>query len=340
MSKIIFKNKSKTAKDKKTEKEKLEERREEVLSQGRKFKYPLQYAKHTIVLWTVLIAVFAAVVMSGAGYLALYKFHNTSDLLYRLTQIIPVPVATVDGTKVLYSDYLMVYKSSIKPLEQQKQLGDDEDAQKMKEHYKREALTEVENYTYALKIGKDLDIKVSDKEVDQAIAKHRKAGGLDRSKESFEKVLNDNFGLTKKEYKRLIYLGLMKAKVAQSIDKTADKTVQEVEKKLASEKDLEKIAKSMEKKVSYEQTGGIVDKMNIDGGRAMEAMKLKEGEVSKKLLSSSGDSYYFVKLQRKDKNGVDYVSLKITLNELNNRIKEIRESGKIKEKIVLTENKS
>ena len=33
-----------------TEKEKVEERREEVLARGRKFKYPLQYAKHRLMI--------------------------------------------------------------------------------------------------------------------------------------------------------------------------------------------------------------------------------------------------------------------------------------------------
>ena len=37
----------------KTELERVEERREEVLSKGRKFKYPLQYAKYRI--WGVLV---------------------------------------------------------------------------------------------------------------------------------------------------------------------------------------------------------------------------------------------------------------------------------------------
>ena len=208
---------------KKTEKEKIEERREEILSQGRKFKYPLQYAKHKVVLWTVIIATLALAVMAGIGYLALYKFQNTGDMLYRLTKIIPAPVATIDGAKVRYSDYLMIYKSSIKPLEQQKQLGDDKDSETMRVHYKREALNEAENYTYALKLAEELGVKVSDKAVERAILRHRKAGGLDRSNESFEKVLHDNFGLTKSEYKRLIYLGLAKAEVAQKIDKKAER---------------------------------------------------------------------------------------------------------------------
>lgn len=53
----------------KTEREKVEERRDEVLSRGRKFKYPMQYAKHRLVIQTVIIAVVAIVAMVAVGWL-------------------------------------------------------------------------------------------------------------------------------------------------------------------------------------------------------------------------------------------------------------------------------
>ena len=42
---------------KKTEREKVDERREEVLARGRKFKYPLQYSKHKLVFNTIIIEI-------------------------------------------------------------------------------------------------------------------------------------------------------------------------------------------------------------------------------------------------------------------------------------------
>ena len=59
-------------KERKTEREKVEERREEVLSRGRKFKYPLQYAKHKLVINTVVIAVVGVVLLMVSGWAALY----------------------------------------------------------------------------------------------------------------------------------------------------------------------------------------------------------------------------------------------------------------------------
>ena len=95
----------------KTEREKVEERREEVLAQGRKFKYPMQYAKHKLVINTVIVAVVAIVLMVVMGWMLLYKVQDTSEMIYRVTQVLPVPVAEVDGEKVRYSDYLMIFRN-------------------------------------------------------------------------------------------------------------------------------------------------------------------------------------------------------------------------------------
>lgn len=103
----------------KTEREKVEERREEVLAQGRKFKYPMQYAKHKVIINTIVVALVAIVLMVIAGWALLYKVQDTSDMIYRLTQVVPVPVAKVAGQDVRYSDYLMIYRSNLETAERQ-----------------------------------------------------------------------------------------------------------------------------------------------------------------------------------------------------------------------------
>ena len=51
----------------KTEREKVEERRDEVLARGRKFKYPMQYAKHKLIINTIVVAVVALILMVVAA---------------------------------------------------------------------------------------------------------------------------------------------------------------------------------------------------------------------------------------------------------------------------------
>ena len=105
--------------DKKTEKEKVEERREEVLAKGRKFKYPLQWTHHRIVISTIIIAVLVCIFMVVGGWAALYKIGMTDTLLFNVTKVFPLSVATVDNENVPFSDYLMFYRSSMTSAERQ-----------------------------------------------------------------------------------------------------------------------------------------------------------------------------------------------------------------------------
>lgn len=325
--------------EKKSEKQKVEERREEVLKTGRKFKYPLQYAKHRMVLFSIIVAILALVGLAGAGYYALYHGNYTSDVLYRLTSIIPVPIASIDGQSVRYSDYLLIYKSTITPVEQQGQLGSGADADAMRAHYQRSALTDAENYSYALKLAEEQGITVSDDEVTKSISDHRKIGGTERSEESFEKILEDNFGLSMDEYRRMVYLSLIKMKVSEKIDTTALSLANEVSERITADPDINlfDLANELGDQVLYEETGGLVDQMNVDGGRAAVAVTLEPGQISKRFVTTSGDGYCFVKLIEKTDSTVNYSSIKIPFKALDKKLESLRKEGKVQEYITLTD---
>ncbi|MBO4812595.1 SurA N-terminal domain-containing protein [Candidatus Saccharibacteria bacterium] len=327
------------AKDsKKTEQEKVEERREEVLATGRKFKYPLQWTRHRIIISTILITIVVFAVIIVGGWLALYRLGMTDDLLFKVTEIVPIPVASVDGAETRFSDYLMFYRSSMTSIERQSGSQFDNDSyESLKNEYKRAALTEAEDYTYALKLANELNIVVTDEEVQNEFDRHLRIGGIDRSEEGFIKIISDNFGLTKSEYERMLYLTLVKAKVSIAIDEDANKTAARVESLLASnDNNFSAVAEDLENNINYEETGGLVDSKNIDGGRATEAMKLEPGETSKKFISMNGDGYYFVKLVKKTDNSVDFVSIKVPFTEFDKRIAALRDEGKVTELIDLS----
>ena len=319
----------------KTEREKVEERREEVLAKGRKFKYPLQYTKHKLVINTILVAAVAVVAMVVAGWLALYQFQSTGEMMYRVTQVLPVPVAEVDGAKVRYSDYLMIYRSNLQTSEQQSgQLGNTEDDDLVRAEYKRTALEAAVEYTYAMKLGKELGLSVAEEEIDQAFDEHRKVGGVERSEEAFLKIVQDNFGMNRREYRRMLELTLMKAKVEQEIDETAQAVAAEVETMLNENGgDMAAVAESLGKQVEYESTGQLVDNMNVDGGRSNKAMTLEPGQVSERFLSNNGDGYYFVKLVEKTETQVNYESIKVKFTTFAERVAQLYEEGKVKELI-------
>ncbi len=319
--------------DKKTEQEKVEERREEVLAKGRKFKYPLQWTKHRVVINTVLIAVVVIGIIITSGWLALYRFNMTDEMLFRVTKILPVPVAEVDSEKVLFSDYLMLYRSSIISVERQSsqhEVGSSLDD--LRAQYRRDALTEAEKFAYATKLAREQGIAVTNEEVASEFARHLSIGGADRSEESFLKIVSDNFGLNKGEYERVLYLSLVKSKVEMEIDEKANKIAAKVEKMLAENGgDYTAVAESLGSSIIYEETGGFVSSQNIDGGRAAEAMKLEPGQQSGRFVSMNGDGYYFVKLIKKTDSEVNFVSIKVPFTEFSTHFNALRAEDKIAE---------
>lgn len=326
--------------EQKTEKEKIKKRREEVLKSGRKFKYPLQYSKHRLVTVTIVVAAIALIGSIIAGWFILYKAQTTSDVMYRLTKVIPLPVANIDGENVRYSDYLMVYKSSVRPIEQQSgtSFNEGEDSESRRNYYKRSALTKAEEYAYAEKLARENNLTVSEAEINASFDEHRKVGGTELSDESFLRIVKDNFGLGEDEYRHLLKLSLLKKNVSIAIDATAKNTVSEIQKFLSeNDNDFKKARDQFTSRADYEETAGLVGAGNVDGGRALKALTLEKGQISEPFVSLNGDGYYIIKCTEKSKNEVSYVSIFIPFSEFDKRITSLKEGGKIHEYIEIPE---
>ena len=97
----------------------------------------------------------------------------------------------------------------------------------------------------------------------------------------------------------------------------------------ANNDDYQAVATELGDQIIYEETGGLVDSKNIDGGRATEAYKLEPGQSSGKFISMNGDGYYFVKLIKKTEDKVDFVSIRIPFTEFKKRFDSLNDEGKI-----------
>ena len=326
--------------NKKTEQEKVDERRAEVLAKGRKFKYPLQWTRYRVVVNTILIAVIVVAIMIFSGWLALYRFGMTDEFLYRITKFVPTPVASVDGETVAFSDYLMFYRSGIISIERQSgQVDNEGNLDELRLQYKRSALDQAEDYTYALKLARELELTVTDEEIATEFSRHLSLGGIERSEDSFLKIIRDNFGLDKSEYERMLYLNLIKSKAEAAIDLNASRLASRVESMLKENGgNYAAVAESIGSDIIYEETGGMVPTQNIDGGRASTAFHLEPGQESGRFISTNGDGYYFVKLIDKTDTEVNFVSIKIPFAEFGSRMATLREDGLISEYITITDN--
>ena len=315
----------------------LEESREEVLTKGKKFRYPFQYAKHRLMINAILIGLIALGAFAFVGWFQLYKMNSTGDVAYRFTRVIPLSVADVDGKKVRFSDYLMLYRSSIASIErQQGKFDDSEDSKSQLEFYRRQALNSAEDYVYAMALLDELGKSVTDEEIDEVVNKHRMIEGEMRSEASFAGIVRENFGLSLTEYRRMLELSLAKKKISVETDTEARELADKISKTLVSNKDMQAaIAEYADSdKVTYETTNSAVGRDNLDSGRAEMAFALeKVGDISEPFVSANGDGYYIVKLTAKAEDSVSYESIWIRFTMFDQKMQELREEEKVHERI-------
>ena len=316
----------------------LEESRVEIIAKGKKFKYPFQYAKYRLIIIAIVIGVVAIGTFAIVGWLQLYEAQNTSEVMYRFTKVLGLSVADVDGTKVRFSDYLMLYRSSIASVEHQQGKFDDSDTSKQQlAYYKRQALTAAEDYSFAMQKLTEADAAVTDVEIDEIIEEHKIIDGEKRSDEAFEGIIRDNFGLSMKEYRRLIMLSLAKKKASVEFDTDAKELIGEIAEKLATNSDMEALATEYGENdaVSYEIVDNV-EYLNLDSGRAATAAALENvGDVSNYFVSKNGDGYYIVKLSAKTDTTVSYESIWVRFKWLDTEMARLREEGKVTERIDL-----
>lgn len=334
MPKLKFKKKeNKIKKIVRITNDNIAQQREEVIAQGKKFKYPFQYTKHRLVVLAILVAALAAVLFGIFGWLQLYKHQNTGDIAYRFTRVIPLPIARVDNTNIRYSDYLAFYRSSVIATEQQQgSLDKNDDGADLIKQYKRQAMNMAEECTYAKSRADEFGVQVSEEDILKVEKDHRD----NRSEKVFRDIVANNFGLSLKEYRRMIELSLYRKKVAEAMDSEAKKNAEEALTLLKSNGgNFSEVAKKLDKKVMLDEATVPMDSMNLDGGRATEAIKLDKGEISPIFVSKNGDGYYIVSLTKKTKEEVSYRSLWIRFTKFSKAIQQLRKDNKIKEYIEL-----
>jgi len=339
LSKLSFKKKQPEAPAGRITTDTLAEHRQRVLAGGRKFKYPVQYARHKLVMNAIIIIVAAIIILLGTGYWLLYQAQNTSDFMYRVTKVVPVPVATVDGETVRYSEYLMKFRSNLHYLTEKEQVDvTTEDGKRQVEFIKNQAMTDAQADAYAAKIAKEKNLQVSAAELEAYLKQQRQSSdGNEVSESTYNAVILDYYGWSPDEYQQAMKTKLLRQKVAYEVDQKAETVAKTVETTVAGgNKDLNAIATTLnaeDNKAVIFWPAAWVPKDNQDGGLAAAASKLEIGQVSKGIKTTSGDGYYYVKLVDKNEAQVRYEYLQVPLSAFSDMLAKADADKKVTEYI-------
>lgn len=267
--------------------ETVAEHREEVLGSARKYIYPLQHSKHRIVIVTTTLFLLAVVGFFTYSTLALYRFQTTSTFMYRVTQVIPFPIARSGDQFVAYENYLFELRHYMHYYETQQKLDfNSKDGKDQLNEFKHRALDKVVNDAYVKRLAKEHNITVTDKDVQQQIDIVRNQNRLGGSDRVFEDVLKDYWGWSEDDFRRSLRQQLLAQKVAATLDTDTTTRANNALQELKGGADFAAVAKKYSDDTNTKDNGGEfgfqIDKANRDlAAQTTDALfKLKPGQTS------------------------------------------------------------
>jgi hypothetical protein len=271
--------------------ETITEHREEVLKGARKYIYPLQHSKHRIVTVTLSIAAIAVVAFLIYCTAALYKFHQYNTFIYRVTQVVPFPIAKADHNFVAYENYLFELRRFVHYYQTQQRQSFDTSNKEQLERFKQQALTSVIDDAYVKLLAKENGVSVSNKEVETRVNEARNQNRLGNNNKVFADVLRDYWGWSIADFKRTLKQEILAEKVSAKLDKAASERANSALAQVRSGADFGAVAKAMSDdptKANGGDYGYAITKTNpnIPPEMADILFKLKPGEVSPIVLAS------------------------------------------------------
>lgn len=243
--------------------------REEVLSSARKYIYPLQHSKHKIVILTTTILIVLTVAFFTYCTIALYRLNSNSTFLYRVTQVIPFPIARAGKQFVAYENYLFELRHYMHYYETQQDIDFESEPGRLQlAEFRQRALDKVVQDAYVKRLADENNISVSTQEVDKQIEVVRRQNRLGGSERVFEDVLKDYWGWSINDFKRTLRQQMLEHKVVAALDKETHGRAASALAEIKAGADFGEVAKKYSDDSATKENGGdfgfVIDRTNRD----------------------------------------------------------------------------
>jgi parvulin-like peptidyl-prolyl isomerase len=287
--------------------ENIGEHREKVLKGARKYIYPLAHSKRTIVSITLSVIIAAVIGLFAYCSLALYKFYQSNTFLYRVTQVVPFPIAKAGGHYVNYENYLFELRHYVHYYESQQQANFSGADHQQLLLFRKQALQKVVNDAYIKQLASKNHISVSDKEVNARLDEVRSQNRLGDNNKVFADVLHDYWGWTVNDFKRSLKQEILTEKVAAKLDSADSQRAASILNQAKAGTDFATLAKQNSDDPSAKDNGGDygfpITKTNpnvppevVDALFQLKAGQISDVILASPVLSSQGPSLQIVKL--------------------------------------------
>ncbi len=318
--------------------ESIAEHREDVLSGARKYIYPLAHSKHRILVMTsgILIATLAAfLVYCLLGY---YKVYQYNAFLYRVSQVVPFPIAKADGHYIDYENYLYELRHYVHYYESQLQRDFSGVDKQQLIQQRKQALDKVINQAYIKDLAKQNGVSVSNKEVDARIQIVRDQNRLGSNDKVFADVLRDYLGWSPADFRRSLKQQILAEKVAAKLDTQATRLATDVAAKVARKnvdfgESAKKYSIDSRSKANGGDYGFVITKSNPNvPPQVVNALfAMKAGSISGPILASpvsgSAPTYEIVKVIKNDGKTVTAQHISIPIKDVSTYIEALKQQN-------------
>ncbi len=193
--------------------------REDVLKGARKYIYPLQHSKNRIIFLTTTLIIVLIVGFFTYATLALYKFQSYSTFLYKVTQVIPFPIARVNGHFISYNNYLFELEHYVHYYQTQEKLNFSTASGKQQlADYKARALDKILTDAYVSELASKNKVVVSKQQLNDQITIVREENRLGQNQSEFNSVLKNYYGWTQNDFKRELKTQLLEGDLVSKLD--------------------------------------------------------------------------------------------------------------------------
>lgn len=267
--------------------ETVAEHREELLRGARKYIYPLKHSAHRVVIISSTLAAAAILLIFSYCLLALYKFNATSTFIYRVTQVVPFPVAKAGPHFISYENYLFELRHYVHYYQTQQKVDFKSTAGKQQlAAFRQRALQMVVDGAYVKELAAQHHISVSDQEVDDAIRLVRTQNRLGSNDQVFADVLKEFWGWSLSDFKRELRQQILAQKVVSTLDTATQQRAKNVYDQLQKGGDFAALAKQYSDDARTAPNGGdyglVIDKADRDlPPQVIDALfSMKPGQIS------------------------------------------------------------
>jgi parvulin-like peptidyl-prolyl isomerase len=312
--------------------ETIAEHREQVLKGARKFIYPLAHSKRTIIIVTVSVIITAIIGLLAYCSLGLYRYYQYNTFIYRVTQVVPFPIAKAGKQYVSYENYLFELRHYVHYYQSQQEQNFSGTGRQQLIQFRKQALDNVINQAYIKKLASKQHVSVSGKEVDMRLAEVRAQNRLGGNDKVFEDVLRSYWGWSINDFKRSLAQQILTEKVAAALDTAAQQKAASVVQQAKSGADFTALAKQYSDDPTAKDNGGdygfaiAKTNPNVPPEVVNVLFGLKAGQVSDEILASpvlasQGASLQIVKLTAISGNTVTAQHIVINLKDISGAVK-------------------